>query len=579
MTGNLYTNANKPKQTLLWLTTTSGCLKLVLVIFKPYMQIKVSLHITLNECYTITIDPCRQVEGKHKTEGYSHVVSKTIRQMTQKQLFIDCNLYLRKYKSLCTEYFPEINQLRIDENHFSGVLEVQEGNCVSLNVLSVANPVTNLFYEDIDRYTFRRVYCAYSLVISAKKSPKLYKVTVLAHPISTNLGHKAHVTVFSEDETSDTLIPERVTMISGGKLHITYAVSGVFTYLPSVFTAILQQDNTVESVSGHHFDLNKLLIMTDEIQQILKALLSTYLEMPKLLLIPTKRVEFEVTPEICPGVAVTLKIISWDIRRWLVYLVDECTPEVSSKCGYETQLTLVSKFTVSPGSVKFIYAGPGLTILTNKTIKAFPHVVTIHPTVDSDGQDKRGKKNKCSLQIKVQDTDTYLFHSHHRRSLSFGDHFYWKSYVGSWDPRTWTGASKSCEKQNSTLLTIADPEEEKFVVSVLVNINTETTLIQPTLEINPAIFLGLVSVELVNRCVAVSPSIQNKFMPWIGISQTFLEVFQILVDSLVLLGGLCLLLTWFSIEIRQAKALQSAFNKKRKSHEGSEVKIMMKDHF
>ena len=133
--------------------------------------------------------------------------------------------------------------------------------------------------------------------------------------------------------------------------------------------------------------------------------------------------------------------------------------------------------------------------IVNNKRETLPYIVSVHLSKE----DRKANNLKCTLNIKVSSSNDcfnqLLFqHKKYRLAgkLQFGEYNYHReSYFSH---VTWDEANHLCEHQNSTLLTLADAEEEEHILSMLFgkfyDVSMKAYLI-------PVIYLGLKSMHQV----------------------------------------------------------------------------------
>ena len=172
------------------------------------MEMNITLHITLSECSTITIDPCKKIKKHYKGKGYSLSITDNKITSAKSTVYIHSKKYLSLYKDLCKKawhYFPNRNDLQYKLKQYSCKLQIQKDTCVSIHILSTTDtpdPVTlvKLPNYDNNKYVFQRASCGYIFITTIMNSSSYNQLMVFGKQISTNLEQKPHITVLQKRE-------------------------------------------------------------------------------------------------------------------------------------------------------------------------------------------------------------------------------------------------------------------------------------------------------------------------------------------------------------------------------------------
>ena len=293
----------------------------------------ISLHIALSECSTITIDPCEEIGGNHKGQGYFLVKTNSIfscyPHYFYKLDYTHAKQYFTLYKDLChiKKKFPNKYELLFPTKYHVYKLQIQEDTCVTIQILStsdapISEPSTTctpfncsgmmpnklINGNDAGKYEFNILTCNYLLIISKINDSTYKKLMFSGNQISTNLNLIPDITVFTE--THKDLMSETSTMqLAGDKIYLEYNIAGIYTHIPTVFSVRPLKYDINSSSYDITVDINRLLIMNKEIMKMLKHLLTDYHKTLKPLKMPCRKIEFKLSPVntlICPCVTVLL---------------------------------------------------------------------------------------------------------------------------------------------------------------------------------------------------------------------------------------------------------------------------------
>ena len=528
ITGNLNTKSDIAHKSKISLTTSSTYLKLILVVFKPYMDMNISLQITLSECSTIIIDPCKEIDVNHKSQGYFLVKSSYRFNCDPYKLeYTHAKQYFALYKDLCHGKikFPNKYDLLSPTKYHVYKLQIQEDTCVTIHILStldapISEPSTTytplgctntklnkLIKCNTDRkYEFRILTCNYSLIISKTNGSKYNKLMFSGNQISTNLNLMPDITVFTEN--SKNLMSETSTMqLTGEKIYLEYNIAGVYTHIPTVFSVRPLKYHINRTSYDITLDIHKLLIINKEIMKMLKHLLTDCHKTLKPLKMPCRKIEFKlssVNTLICPYVTVMLVFFDGTNQQ----LTDWWLSPYEITNDNSNNIILVTTFNLSLNSVYHIYSDTRVDRIVNSKSETLPYVLSIHLSKENRKVDNL----KCSLKIKVSNSNTcfnQLLFQNRKRSLpwelQFDDYSYRRfSFREYWKVArpgerifrhvTWDEANWLCEYHNSTLPALADAEEEERILSMLFGKFYDHGM---TAHLIPLIYLGLKSMHQV----------------------------------------------------------------------------------
>ena len=527
ITGNLNTRSDIAQKSRISLTTSSTYLKLILVVFKPYMDMNISLHIALSECSTIIIDPCKEIDVSHKSHGY-FLVKSSYRfncdpHYFYKLEYTHAKQYFALYKDLCHGKikFPNKYELLFPTKYHVYKLQIQEDTCVTIHILSTSDaPISepSTTYTPLgcidklidcnadEKYEFSILTCNYSLIISKTNGSKYNKLMFSGNQISTNLNLMPDITVFTEN--SKNLMSETSTMqLTGDKIYLEYNIAGVYTHIPTVFSVRPLKHHINRTAYDITFDTDKLLIINKEIMKMLKHLLTDFHKTLKPLKMPCRKIEFKlslVNTLFCPYVTVMLVFfhgLNQQLSDWWLSPYEITNDNLKN-------IILITMFNLSINSVSHIYTDTRVDRIVNNKSETLPYVLSIHLSKENRKVDNL----TCSLKIKVSNSNTcfnQLLFQNRKPSLpwklQFDDYSYHRfSFREYWKVArpgerifrhvTWDEANWLCKYYNLTLPTLADAEEEEHILSMLFgkfyHHSMEAFLI-------PLIYLGLKSVHQV----------------------------------------------------------------------------------
>ena len=526
ITGNLFVFPT-PK-TRLWLVTQHNYIKLVFILWKPVMNMSISLKLSITECKAINIEICKQM-NETKTSSYLFIMlASEARSKFETFPHFYAQKYFNLYQKLCDVSNKYLSRIFAPKHHmkfYQYQLKVTSGMCIALQTLSTNRQVVSLMSGKKTKYVFHGNTCNYGFSISIIENELSQKLHLSGYELSTVTNLNSKITRLSNmgNNMPDLLNPASIQPITleGSILQLDYVFSEIYTHLSSN-SKLLTMNISKSDASGISILIKDINRIQHSLHNAIRVMLTTFNLTTTQSIMPCKEIHLNVAKNsinaTCPEISLDLVYFNHFTSRTRTNYWKLCKDQQDSFCAPKKDNTYKVNVIMSNNEEKLTFYIDS-TILDSRDKKSitYPPNIVFHISALSSrsmsnisNTEQNTHARNCSLEfktkisskcfpLKIDDESTYLplEMSKSVYTLSYKESF-WQEALGDlyngelvYRDVTWLEAAWYCFQKNSFLLSLASEQEELEIITFFVRKKRKFQ------SLIPITFLGLASEKQV----------------------------------------------------------------------------------
>ena len=556
-TATLSAESDSSTTSPVWFSSYGKSVELYLVLFKPYMNLKVKVSLRPSTCEVITVQPCFNVEVTEKRFKEYNISIETIHFSEKIPTDLSSDWLVNKYFSYHYEKACKLPRQKYGKRKYKHTLSfifrinLQKASCLALQILPASsnftvNTVSMYLNKNIWLYTKRtQIICQYYFVIENQPESFPHGMSFQGYFMST----------FAEKDGSKTNILSN----NGAMKRSVARKEGVFSfymngelaminllmdmdYFSSLFALMAQEGETITS---EHFTLqmSRIKEQSHELMILFQSILSVnILKTNDNNINQCKKIDIKIlsptnaNDEICVDAFVSLKFYHGDLmmpsertvtklrefdEKYYCRFVDfvcvfpwEYAFEVWYRisCNGSRSLSFVvdSKVSYEVGDEKLVFPrNTEFEILHEINYEdiyaeSSDHLgLTITDTTDCFNPIINFAQKGRTNNISFKERQYFLFNSDDDFRLNFWNLF--SRIFEKYSQISWNQAAYFCESRGLHLLTIGDVEEERAALSLLLQKSPQRA------DTSISVFLGLITRKEVSFTFVVYHSMLKNY--------------------------------------------------------------------
>ncbi len=521
----------------LWFTSSSTLMRLLLIVYHPYMEMNVSLSVSLAACATVTINPCEAIDlhtSHHSSLEYS--LEKISEETLEDSMTYDKHDHAKKYFSFYKQFScdnPVVSFTdRSNDSFYTYALLLSEKKCLSLQLLAHMPIISGVHIDPSppsQSYTFFRDRCTYHLIAAST-----YHNAAGYHMRNAWMELNRFV-LFSSGGlfiNSDTLEKALHSVsVSGTKFQTLLTISSHSSIFTQSALKLVgwNKRKYFEKQTKFVFSFNQIVTHQADFQTLLQLISvqfqSKVVDNSSDCRIVSLAIQRKAAVQCLPVFArlsFPFSRTKWDDRGYDPYSWDPCASNRLVDCPHRSAISFVTETHVSQREDFFL----DHRIHSGSQRYSLNAILTVHLQTDRHLEThlENTSQELCSLVIKQDDSvkcfdkSLKLCKEMHSEQLNFRNFSYTlydnkdftehiaakhKSHdyqstsctafgllsivscTDNFMKATWQTAYQFCLFKNNSLLSIGSEEEEKRVVSLMLRKNVKQAYSIP------AVYLGL----------------------------------------------------------------------------------------